>query len=198
MSDVLPLCTTHLLHIPSFSCGLRSLAVFRSSTPVSWLPVSHTMYLTHCVVLTLRAFWIRRAQFNQLVAASGSLTTSRYFRLILLSCLEMCCTIPYSTYSLFVTTDGLKIEPWISWADTHYNFSFVELVPSAVWRSNPAFRTSVEMGRWIYPCAALLFFGLFGFAEEARRHYRSNFTWIKKRLGISSMPSPFISLRTKG
>ncbi|KAI0698257.1 pheromone A receptor-domain-containing protein [Cytidiella melzeri] len=132
--------------------------------------------------LTLRAFWIRRAQFSEVLSSSASLTISRYFRLMLLSCLEMSCTIPVSVYSVYIITEGFTIAPWISWADTHYNFSFVEQVPAIAWRSNTHEMISMEMSRWVYPCASLLFFALFGFADEARRHYRKAFSWLKTRL----------------
>lgn len=105
----------------------------------------------------------------------------------------MACTVPLTAYSIYINNDGVTLEPWVSWSNVHYNFSFVEQIPALVWRSNHAFLISVELGRWIYPCCAIIFFLLFGFAEEARRHYRMAFSAIAKRIDRSRMCNIWIS-----
>ncbi|KAI0341212.1 STE3-domain-containing protein [Trametopsis cervina] len=130
--------------------------------------------------LTLRSFWMRRLQFNELISATSSMTINRYFRLMLLSCLEMMLTIPLTSYSIYLNSHGRTLSPWISWSDAHFNFSFIETIPAVYWRSDKQYAIAVEMGRWIYPCSALLFFALFGFAEEARRNYRAGFSWLRR------------------
>lgn len=140
--------------------------------------------------LTLRAFWRRRIQFQELLSSSNSaLSVHRYFRLMLLSCLEIALTIPLSSYSIYVNTAGLTLSPWISWADTHFNFSHVEAIPALVWRSSRTYTISVEMSRWLYPCCAFIFFALFGFAEEARRNYKKSFWAVVSVFGFKK-PSP--------
>ncbi|CAL1697584.1 unnamed protein product [Somion occarium] len=134
--------------------------------------------------LTLRAFWRRRIQFQELLSSTTSLSVNRYFRLMLLSCLEMALTIPISSYSIYVNTAGLTLSPWISWADTHFNFSHVEMIPAVIWRSSHSYLISVEMSRWLYPCCAFIFFALFGFADEARRNYKLAFWAVAKCLGF--------------
>ncbi|TFY59627.1 hypothetical protein EVJ58_g5654 [Rhodofomes roseus] len=134
--------------------------------------------------LTLRAFWRRRAQFSQLLSSNSALTTSRYFRLMLLCCVEMGCTIPLGAFSIFINNDDVDIAPYISWANAHYDFSYVGKYSAIAWMNNRPFYISVEMGRWIYPCSAFLFFALFGFAEEARRNYKLAFWAIVKRLSF--------------
>lgn len=141
--------------------------------------LNHVFHLA----LTLRAFWRRRVQFSELLSISSSLTMSRYFRLMLFSCLEMSGTIPVSVYSTYIITKGVPISPWISWADTHYNFSFVEQIPADVWRSYAPRRINAEMTRWLFPCSALLFFALFGFAQEARKQYMKAFRRMKAEAG---------------
>ncbi|KAI0946033.1 hypothetical protein AcV7_010119 [Taiwanofungus camphoratus] len=145
--------------------------------------------------LTLRSFWIRRAQFNQLLATNKAMTTSRYFRLMLLSCAEMACTIPLGAYSIYINTAGVQLAPWVSWSNAHYDFSRVVEVPAVVWTSERSYLISVEMGRWIYPFSAFLFFSLFGFAKEAQRNYRLAFNWIVKLFGRkpSKAEAPVIS-----
>ncbi|GJE89168.1 STE3-domain-containing protein [Phanerochaete sordida] len=143
--------------------------------------------------MTLRAFWIRRVQFRALLASSPSLSLSRYFRLMLLSSLEMCLTVPLAAYSIYVNTHGVPVAPWISWADTHYDFWRVLQIPAVFWRADAQAVAAYEMGRWVYPCAAFLFFGLFGFAEEARRHYRAAFWCIVRPFGWTP-EAPKVSL----
>lgn len=135
--------------------------------------------------LTLRAFWKRRVQFNELLSSTNSMTVNRYFRLMLLACLEMMLTIPLSAYGIYINTYGLSLAPWVSWSDTHYNFSHVEIAPAVLWRTSKMFTVQVELDRWIYPCSALLFFALFGFAQEARRHYRAAFWWVAGKFGYT-------------
>lgn len=140
--------------------------------------------LRRCIALTLRAFWRRRVQFQELLSASSSMSISRYFRLMLLSCLEMALTLPLSIYSIYINTSGVPISPYKSWSDTHYQFWMVLQIPAFVWQGDQANAIAVEMGRWIYPCAAFLFFALFGFAEEARRHYRAAFWCVVRPFSL--------------
>ncbi|KAI0668933.1 putative fungal pheromone GPCR, STE3-type [Trametes maxima] len=135
--------------------------------------------------LTLRAFWIRRMQFQDVLSRSASMTVSRYFRLLLLACIDMACNVPLTVLNMYINNDGVNMSPWVSWANTHYNFSHVEQIPALFWRQNRAFVVSAELGRWIFPCCALIFFALFGFAEEARKHYSAVFWAVAKRLGYT-------------
>ena len=134
------------------------------------------------VALTLRAFWQRRIQFAELISTNSSLNVSRYIRLMLLALFNMTLTIPISVFGIYLNSHGIQLFPWISWENVHYNFSRVEFVPSVIWRSIPAFNTSVELTRWLFPVSAFLFFALFGFASEAQKQYRSLFRRCQKAL----------------
>lgn len=103
---------------------------------------------------------------------------------MLLAITDMMFTIPLGVYSIYLGTRGVGLAPWISWEDTHYNFSRVQLVPALIWRSNPDVRNSVELTRWLFPISVFVFFGLFGFASEAQKHYRFVFWWVAKPLGF--------------
>ena len=148
--------------------------------------------------LTLRSFWIRRAQFNQLITSNSSMSVSRYLRLVLLTIIDIMCTVPLGIYSIYIGNKGVGLAPWISWEETHYNFSRVALVPSLIWRSDPSFQTSVELTRWLPVLCAFLFFALFGFAEEAKKHYKSAFWAVLKPFGVHPRPSVPISSTSKG
>ncbi|TRM56681.1 pheromone A receptor-domain-containing protein [Schizophyllum amplum] len=138
--------------------------------------------------LCLRAFYIRRLQFAQILARNKSLNTSRYMRLMLLAIIDMCCTIPLGALSIYLSSHGITLSPWISWEDTHYDFGRVELIPALIWRSDATYQSSVELTRWLPVICAFLFFGLFGFANEAKRYYSERYAVIAKKLGHVSSP----------
>lgn len=131
--------------------------------------------------MTLRSFWIRRAQFSQLVSTNNAMSVSRYFRLMLLACADMICTVPLSVYVIYVGR-GVKLQPWISWDDTHFDYGRIDQVPALIWVNTVG--PSIELGRWLCVFSAFIFFALFGFASEARRHYSLAFWWIMKRFGV--------------
>jgi pheromone a factor receptor len=108
---------------------------------------------------------------------------------MLLAFFNMLLTVPLSVYSIYLNSHGIQLAPWISWEDVHYNFSRVVYVPSIIWRTIPAFNTSVELTRWLFPVSAFLFFALFGFASEAQKQYRSLFRKCHKAFGRKSTSS---------
>ncbi|KAL4061746.1 pheromone A receptor-domain-containing protein [Scleroderma citrinum] len=134
-------------------------------------------------VLTLHAFYKRRLQFNQIMASHRSLSPGRYIRLMLLAIIEMMCTIPVGICSVYLANVGVPLEPYISWENVHYGFSYVGFIPSIEWQSSPSFRASVEMTRWLFPACAFLFFVLFGFASEARKSYAMAYSNVLQLLG---------------
>ncbi|KAJ7588654.1 STE3-like pheromone receptor [Mycena floridula] len=134
---------------------------------------------------TLKSFWIRRAQFSELVSSNSAMNPSRYFRLMLLAVIDMMFTVPLGVYTIYNGTHGLPLNPWISWEDTHFDFGRVGLFPTMMWRSNINAELGVELTRWISVFSAVVFFSLFGFAAEARKHYRMAFLWVAKWFGYT-------------
>lgn len=186
--DAPPTSGTQFLLIRSSSCGLCFLDASRLSTQVSeehLVGTCRPIDASHFAALTLRTFYIHRVRFNQIVSSSSSLTVSRYLRLIALCCVEMALVTPLTAFSIYINTAGLHIQPWVSWANTHYNFSFVELFPAFVWQAKLVSHVAIEMGRWVYPCSSIMFFMLFGFADEARRFYSAAFWRVAKVFGIT-------------
>ncbi|KAH9476721.1 Pheromone B alpha 3 receptor [Psilocybe cubensis] len=133
--------------------------------------------------LTFRAFWMRRLQFAQLVSTNSSLSIGRYVRLMMLAVTDMALTVPLGIFSVVFGTQGVGLAPWISWEDTHFNFSHVIQVPAEFWRTSPSYQVSVELTRWLFVASAFIFFGLFGFAGEAQRNYKLAFWKSVKPLG---------------
>jgi len=137
-------------------------------------------------VLTVRELAIRRAQFLELLSANRNLSSGRYFRLMGLASIEVLCTVPLGAYSIYLNVTTEPIEPWISWENVHVDFSHVNQVPSIIWRQTPEAVTSLELSRWSVVICAFIFFGFFGFADEAKKHYRLAYTSAAKRLGLST------------
>ena len=123
-------------------------------------------------------------QFRQMIS-STHLTRNRYIRLMVISATEMLGTIPLGTVWI-VKADKLGVRPWRGWANTHKDYSVVHRVPASVWKNDPNSVFALEMYRWSLVLCAFLFFALFGFADEARQHYRRVYTSIASRVGYST------------
>ncbi|KAI6143277.1 STE3-domain-containing protein [Pisolithus tinctorius] len=137
-------------------------------------------------ICTIRELALRRAQFKELLSANRNMSSSRYFRLMGLAGIEVLGTIPIGAYTIYLNVTVEPIQPWISWANTHYDFSRVAQYPSVVWQAESSMAVSLQMSRWLYVACAFVFFGFFGFADEARRNYRLAYTSIAKKVGIST------------
>lgn len=94
-------------------------------------------------------------------------------------------TVPLGIWVLWVNVRVVGLSPWISWEDTHSNFSRVVQVPGVFWRADPYTVATIETTRWATVACALLFFAYFGFADEAIKNYRSAFFSVAKRVGYS-------------
>jgi len=140
--------------------------------------------------LTIRAFLKRRKQFQDLMASNKNLTYSRYFRLILLAGVEIMCTIPLSIYQIYSNaSDPRGISPWISWENVHSKFYHVDQFPLILYGKDPAAVSALQFARWSTVACALLFFAFFGFADEAKKHYRLIFNSVAKRVGYTTISS---------
>ncbi|KAJ7323223.1 pheromone A receptor-domain-containing protein [Mycena albidolilacea] len=170
--------------------------------PLTYLWPNVINLISACyAILTLRAFLRRRAQFAQFLASgSTGITATRYFRLMALASLELLLNLPSSTYGLYLTASRSAVAPWISWDDTHAFFNRIGQAPAIFWRADAHEQTTVELSRWASVVCALVFFAFFGFAAEARKHYRLAFWAVAKRCGLTppadgSLPFPRLRLR---
>ncbi|KAH9476719.1 Pheromone B alpha 3 receptor [Psilocybe cubensis] len=136
-------------------------------------------------ILSIIQFNKSRSQFNDLLSGHSNLTSSRYVRLMCLAGVEVLCTVPIGVYALSLNI-RTGIQPWISWADTHYAFSRVDQFPAVLWRSTSVGESSLELSRWLVVVCAIVFFAFFGFADEAKKNYRSYMQSVAKRVGIST------------
>jgi len=119
------------------------------------------------------------------MSATPGLTRNRYTRLMVISAIEILGTIPLGTL-IIVKNARLGVGPWRGWAHTHEHYSKVYQVPASIWKNDPTSVFALEMYRWSLVLCAFLFFALFGFADEARRHYRRVYVSITSRIGYST------------
>uniref|UniRef100_A0A0W0FUY8 Putative STE3-like pheromone receptor STE3_Mr8 n=1 Tax=Moniliophthora roreri TaxID=221103 RepID=A0A0W0FUY8_MONRR len=120
-----------------------------------------------------------------------SLNRQRYWRLTGLAAIEMIGTIAISCFNIFLNIRS-GIQPWISWENTHYNFSRVQLFPALLWRQFPYSSVAIETSRWIPVLCAFLFFLVFGTSREARNSYRNTYKiavrWFRRFLSRKEPP----------
>ncbi|KAK0186947.1 putative pheromone receptor [Armillaria mellea] len=124
-------------------------------------------------VLTIIAFNRRRLQFKEVLA-------SRYYRLMFMASVDLILTVPLATYVL--------VAKHSRWENVHYDFSRVDQIPALLWRSVPG-GTLIDLQRWFVVMGAFVFFLLFGFADEAKKHYRAAFSSVVKRVTSTSLGS---------
>jgi pheromone a factor receptor len=135
--------------------------------------------------MSIVLFRKRSAQFNELLSGHRNLTHNRYIRLMFLAGIEMACTIPLGSWVIAVNVMA-GVFPWLGWADTHYGFSRVDKIPAIIWRNDPASNSGLEFTRWSVVVCAMVFFAFFGFADEARKNYRSAVESVAKKVGYST------------
>ena len=104
---------------------------------------------------------------------------------MILSSTELFLTIPLATYYI-VYNSKQGVTPYVSWANIHSHYSSVLQVAAFEWKNDPAFVSGLELYRWSLVLCSFVFFGLFGFADEARQHYRRVYTTLASRIGYST------------
>lgn len=122
--------------------------------------------------------------FNGLLGSNKNSNQNRYIRLIVLSACQIITSLPFSLFILIVNAHFSTVYPWVSWNNTHFDYSFVGQYPSFMWRSIPISAVITELNRWVAVYAAFLFFAFFGFAEEARRHYSKAYSFATSSLRL--------------
>lgn len=81
---------------------------------------------------------------------------------------------------MYLNLTSSPVYPWISFADTHYDYSHIDQYPSFIWRANSETALAFELSGWAPLFCALVFFLFFGFAQEARKNYAIFFGYITK------------------
>ncbi|KAJ7852986.1 pheromone A receptor-domain-containing protein [Mycena leptocephala] len=79
----------------------------------------------YCV--RIKSFYNSRSQFRLRLSASthANLNLDRYLRLMMLASTGLLLTVPLATFVLYSNVAVTGLSLWVSWADTHRNFSRV-------------------------------------------------------------------------
>ncbi|KAJ7874108.1 pheromone A receptor-domain-containing protein [Mycena leptocephala] len=119
-------------------------------------------------VLSIKSFYHSRSQFRLLLSASAhaNLELDRYLRLMALAATDLLLTVPLASFVLYSNR--------------------VVQVPGIYWHTDLYSAASVETLRWATVACALLFFGYFGFADEAIKNYRGAVQSVARRIGYST------------
>ncbi len=146
--------------------------------------------------LTLLTFLRHRKEMNEYLSSGRDLTHMKYFRLMIVACLDTLFNLPV-LITLLVTDivqgKGNPLNyPYISWKNVHdgaggnapgTTLSSILQTPAVEWSSTRWNVFNVKWDEWLYVLHAIMFFSLFGTTPEMRRHYRSAFWFIPERLG---------------
>ncbi|KAH9910602.1 pheromone A receptor-domain-containing protein [Fomitopsis serialis] len=150
----------------------------------SWPIVIGCISAVYCF-FTLRAFFRRRKQFNELMSSNKNLTFHRYLRLMGLAGIEIACTVPLASWNLYMQSRN-PLYVWKGLGDLHYDFSRVDQFPAILWLNNEFTKPAIIFDIWDIIICAFIFFAFFGCAEEARKHYSIAATTMAKRVGLST------------
>lgn len=150
----------------------------------SW-PVAIGLVSAFYCSMTIYTFYKRNRQFKEMLSSSPGLSSSRYYRLMAISGVEICGTIPLATFYIVINAKS-HVTSWKGWAEMHSHYYTVHQIAAFIWKNNSAAVAEFEMFRWSLVLCSFVFFALFGFADEARQHYRRVYTTLASRIGYST------------
>ncbi|SPO32338.1 probable Pheromone receptor 1 [Ustilago trichophora] len=165
------------------------------AAPVIIVSVASAVYS----VLAFRWFWIRRRQFQAVLASSAStINKSRYIRLLVLTATDMLIFFP-----IYVGSIGSEIQtaitiPYGSWSSVHANFNEVPQYSTEVIMMQASFQRNLILSRLVCPISGFIFFAMFGLGEESRQGYKNALckvlTFLKLRKEPKqSRPEPVVA-----
>ncbi|KAH9976788.1 pheromone A receptor-domain-containing protein [Lactifluus volemus] len=146
---------------------------------VAWPLVIGCLSFVYCSMI-LYHFIKRKRKLAEVMASHQGLQRSRYIRLMLLACSEMLITVPLSSFML-IYSFNVGFEKF-SWSSLRHNYTHVPQYSTIEWQSDPVEYAIIEIGAWSVVCCAFIFFAFFGFADDARDHYRRVYSSITRRM----------------
>jgi Pheromone A receptor len=133
--------------------------------------------------MILYHFIKRKRQLAEVMSSHKGLYRTGYIRLMLLACSEMLITVPYPSFLLiYAFKHGLTK---FSWSTLRHNFTHVPQYSTVEWQSDTVEYAIIETDAWSLVYCSFIFFAFFGFAEEARDHYRRFYSSITRRIRFS-------------
>jgi hypothetical protein len=154
--------------------------------PSPFCPAAHLS-----TVGSIYQLYRHQSLFSEARSSNSSQNRGFYIRLVLLSTIEMCGTVPLASYYIALDiSEG--ITKW-NWTDVHSDYSRIPQIPTIEWKNNPKAVIALEMFRWSLVLCAFLFFAFFGLAKEAKQHYRCLYRWLARHLRSLVLPDAFIT-----
>ncbi|KAK0219354.1 putative pheromone receptor [Armillaria nabsnona] len=145
---------------------------------IVWIPP--ILLSIACLVfagLALRHFMIRRMTFAaHLNSSKSALTISRYFRLMLMSIMQMIWSSAVTCYTLWFTTIGIPIRTWDNWRHVHSDFLRVDQYPAIL--LPPLVAKAYYFLWWLVPASTIIFVAFFAFGREAVEDYKKWYLWF--------------------
>jgi len=142
--------------------------------------------------ISIYSFIQRRARLNEFISSTTGFSLDYYYRLTALALVNILIDVPLCAYVLGMDiADG--VYPWLGWADTHSDFSKVDLVPGVIWRADRRSVIGIETTRWFTVGVSMIFFALFGTSLQARARYRAILSIFRQRTETNGVqPDPRI------
>lgn len=140
-------------------------------------------------ILTIRHFLARRKEFDAVLASgSSNVNKDKYTRLLCLAAVSVVLHLPLSLWIILVNATAYTVHPWISWEDTHSNYGRIAYFNRFILQASPDAGIALSVSVWAVFLCAINYFALFGFGEEAMKHYRGSIGAILKPFGIQYPP----------
>jgi pheromone a factor receptor len=86
------------------------------------------------------------------MSSHPALTPAHYLRLSALALSDLILSTALAAFTIYLNTVASPISPWISWADTHFDYGRIEQVPHVLSKSrtttttNPATSDDLSVG----------------------------------------------------
>ncbi|KAH9976680.1 pheromone A receptor-domain-containing protein [Lactifluus volemus] len=153
-----------------------------------WPVLIGSVAFVYCSMV-LYHFFKRKNQLAEVMSSHEGMRRSRYIRLMLLASSEMIITVPYSSFLLSTVFKAGLYK--FHWSTLRHNYTHVPQYTTVQWQSDPVTRVILEVDVWSLVYCAFIFFAFFGFADEARVHYRRAYSSITRRVGFSKSSGTF-------
>ncbi|ETS62568.1 pheromone receptor a1 [Moesziomyces aphidis] len=124
-------------------------------------------------VLAFRWFWIRRRQFQAVLASSAStINQSRYVRLLALTAVDILLFFPIYLGTTAAEIRSAIVKPYGSWSQVHEDFGIIPEYPAVLIEAQ-GLGPSIIISKIVCPVSGVICFVLFGLGQEARQGYKA-------------------------
>ena len=170
----------------SISSGHSFWLLFQASLVVRILLLPTLKETNSPPVLALRQFLKRRKSFEMLLSSNSTgMQKNRYIRLMWLCCIDLVLSVPFQIYNLVNNLVNVPLFPWVSWADTQFDWYRVDFFRRRIIDLQPFARFNLIGYLVIQPLLSIVFFMLFGFTRETMKGYKNAFYFCMKPFGVN-------------